>query len=161
MYFNLMVIIFFKSSLISSSNVITSCHCLLSQYQESFIHRNPSSGKKNLGNLFCHIQFIVYHEKLRDGMCFYVSSINIRYVKHIYVTYIFYSISTILDKIFVDFLTFQHTFLSQQVKRNQIIITRKRVCKVFKKLPNDLRLTDRRKSGNLKKIHKMLGTDHG
>ena len=45
----------------------------------------------------------------------------------------------ILDKIFVGFFTFWHIFFLPQVKRNYIIITRKKVYELPHELPNDLR----------------------
>ena len=60
---------------------------------------------------------------------------------------------TILDKISGDFFTFYHNFSSPQVKRNQIIITTKKVYELPHKLPNNLRL---RILGNQENSRKSL-----
>ena len=60
---------------------------------------------------------------------------------------------TILGKISGDFFTFYHNFSSPQVKRNQIIITTKKVYELPHKLPNKLRL---RILGNQENSRKSL-----
>ena len=67
-----------------------------------------------------------------------------------------YKTSTILDTIFVDFFTFKQSFFSSQVKRNLIIVTKKRMYKLPHKLPNDSKLKIIRKEKISKKSLKYL-----
>ena len=54
-----------------------------------------------------------------------INSLNKLFQNFILKYFLFGLTPTILDKTFVDFLTFQHSFSSPQMKGNQIIITRK------------------------------------